>query len=394
MKMIGLREPNGWEGRLLLFSFAHPNASIVCPTMLTMPASVHVFQIPELIHIIGQFCCPEWHYYNHGEVLPLYDLRQALAIWTVSKTFLQHFVRPFPRTALSVSAVERLTQLFKNVIEYERKWCRCPLSDGNSNHPHVNFLNLYLLEVEIQNKSLNNLDLWMLATLHLKNTCHYGPGTQGVAQLLGPSPWDNHLSFVSTLEAFHHLQTLLINTPAFPYPVPHNINQEAFQNAIELGAFLSIYNFLPHEWLAYRKAAAVLPHLCRYYLQYLDWDALLLIWEDAQVLTMGQNELDHYDGQVHDLDHSQPMLALISQILDGPTALPLMKSQPALLNGLDILRMDPKTGKAIQKDVDAVKIIDKSYLSKSFKAKIKEAQQLIDDIVEHFSLNEKKERAL
>ncbi|KAI9069013.1 hypothetical protein FKP32DRAFT_1671737 [Trametes sanguinea] len=291
--------------------------------MLTMPASVRVFQIPELIHIIGQFCCPEWHHYNYGEVLPLYDLQQALALRTISKTFLQHFVRPFPRTALSVSTVERLTQLFKDVIEYERKWCRCPLSGGNSDHPHVNFLNLYLLEVEIQDESLNNLDLWMLAvqatpfmtnwielnviindevfcsvlgqttrwwpvgkcpikTLRLKDTCHYGPGTQGVAQLLGPSPWDNHLSFVSTLKAFHHLQTLLIDTPAFPYPVPHNIDLEAFKNATELGAFLSSYNFLPHEWLAYRQAAAVLPHLCRYYLQYLHWDPLPLVWEDAQ----------------------------------------------------------------------------------------------------------------
>ncbi|KAI9056830.1 hypothetical protein FKP32DRAFT_1549176, partial [Trametes sanguinea] len=37
--------------------------------------------------------------------------------------------------------------------------------------------------------------------------------------------------------------------------------------------------------------------------------------------------------------------------------------------------------------------IDKFYLSKSFKAKIKEAQQLIDHIVEHFSLNEDQERA-
>ncbi|KAI0371853.1 hypothetical protein BV20DRAFT_941197 [Pilatotrama ljubarskyi] len=324
------------------------------------PASVQVFRLPEMLCMIGRFRCPDWRYYNRGEILQIGDLAEVLALRTVSKSFLEHFIPPFPRTAISISSVEQLIRLFRDVIAYEKHWCRCSLSGGQNKLLHVNFLNAYLLEVEVEYEIQNNLSLWELAveatsymtnwtelnvivndeafasvvarfghwwpvgrcpikTLRLKDTCSYGAGTQGVAHLTGSSPWFDHFWFRYTLEPYRNLQTLLVDTPAFPYPIPHDIDLEAFENAVELAAFLSTYIFSPHEAEAYAWAIGVLPNLRRYYLQYLHWDALPLSWEDPAGgvgrgrtfyvfrapdghLTTGQNVLDHYDGQVHDLE--------------------------------------------------------------------------------------------
>ncbi|KAI0349231.1 hypothetical protein OH77DRAFT_1525833 [Trametes cingulata] len=145
------------------------------------------------------------------------------------------------------------------------------------------------------------------------------PNLSGVTHLIGPSPWERYPWFEASLEPFCNLQTLLIDTPAFPYPVPHDINLEEFADAHELAIFLTTYNLLPHENSAFARASRAVPGLRRFYLQYLHWQPLGLTWEDPaggtgegrnfytfrspdNVLIIGRNELDHYDGQMHDLE--------------------------------------------------------------------------------------------
>ena len=52
---------------------------------------------------------------------------------------------PLPRTVLSVKQ-SQLARLFKTVIDFERKLCRCALS-GGTNTVHRSFLNIYMLDL-------------------------------------------------------------------------------------------------------------------------------------------------------------------------------------------------------------------------------------------------------
>lgn len=302
-------------------------------------ATVHVLRTPELLYLIGRTHFPPWQYYNRGEVQHDSDLREVLALRTISTDFYHHFVRPFPRTALCISTAHQLYSLFSDVIAFEERLCRCSLSGGDARRGHVNFLNLYLLEVALHNEDDNSLQLWEVAqraipymtnwtelnivfdndssttmldrighwwrpyccsirTLRLKDECSYGAGQfvracmflsvlsliypQGVAHLYGPSPWESYSRILCALTPFHRLRTLLIDTPTFAYPIPLDIDLEVFVNATHLGVFLLAYDFTPHEVLLYSQLLTVLPHLRRLYLQYLHWQPLGIAWNDPQ----------------------------------------------------------------------------------------------------------------
>ncbi|KAI0666739.1 hypothetical protein C8Q78DRAFT_983345 [Trametes maxima] len=324
-----------------------------------MSAAQTVLNMPELLSMIGEARCPSWQHYNYGGVLYNSDLSEVLALRTVSRNFYHHFVPHLSRTAISLATAYQLACLFSDVIAFEEKCCRCSLSGGHANRRHVNFLNIYLLEVDIHHENHNDARVWQLAqragrymtgwselnividcdtsttvlerighwwlpdqcpltTLRLKDICAYGTGNENVSNLIGPVPWDNDTRFLFVLSPFIRLQTLLIDTPTFAYSIPLNIDLESFASAEEFAVFLSTYDFSPHEKYSYTQIASILPNLRRYYLQYLHWPPLNLTWEDPQGGTglgrmfhvfhaagqpiFGTNNLDHYDGQTHDLD--------------------------------------------------------------------------------------------
>ncbi|OJT15232.1 hypothetical protein TRAPUB_8210 [Trametes pubescens] len=190
--------------------------------------------------------------------------------------------------------------------------CCLPWHGGNPRRVHINFLNLYLLEVDLHNETNNGPWLWDIAqcatqymtnwtelsiiisnnsstimlshvrhwwrplfcsiqTLRLKDECSYGVGQFGVSHLFGPSPWDSLPWLLYALTPFQNLHTLLINTPAVPYPIPFDIDLDTFVDAAELGAFLQAYNFTPHDISFHTQLLATLPHLRHCYLQYLHW---------------------------------------------------------------------------------------------------------------------------
>ncbi|EIW51265.1 uncharacterized protein TRAVEDRAFT_54716 [Trametes versicolor FP-101664 SS1] len=327
-------------------------------------ATTRVLNTPELLSLIGHACCLPWQYYNRDEVHGDSDLHEVLALHTVSRDFYHHFSCPFPRTALSICTAHQLHTLFLDVIAFEEHGCQCALSSGDPQRVHINFLNLYLLEVDLHNKTGNGPLLWDIAqratpymtnwtelnivtsdnlsttmlsrarhwwrpslchiqTLRLKDECNYGVGQFGVSHLFGPSPWDSLPWLLYVFTPFHNLRTLLIDTPAFPYPVPLDIDLDTFANAANLGAFLQAYNFTPHDLTLYihttsshsSTSPTLLPSV----------PALATTrhhWEDPQGGTRygcmfhilqrplnpdapvqsGINVLDHYDGQTFNTD--------------------------------------------------------------------------------------------
>ncbi|KAI0349283.1 hypothetical protein OH77DRAFT_1440521 [Trametes cingulata] len=126
-----------WEAMVSNLS-VYPVSINFCTTMSFTPASVQVFRLPEMLRMIGRFRCPDWRYYNRGEILQIGDLAEVLALRTVSKSFLEHFIPPFPRTAISISSVEQLIRLFRDVIAYEKHCCYAPCSNSKSEPPDLN----------------------------------------------------------------------------------------------------------------------------------------------------------------------------------------------------------------------------------------------------------------
>ncbi|KAL1937210.1 hypothetical protein VTO73DRAFT_14463 [Trametes versicolor] len=327
-------------------------------------ATTRVLDTPELLSLIGRACCLPWQCYNKDEVQGDSDLHEVLALRTVSRDFYHHLSRPFPRTALSICTAHQLHSLFLDVIAFEERGCRCVLSGGDPRRVHVNFLNLYLLEVDLHNETDNGPLLWDIAqratpymtnwtelnivisdnssttmlsraghwwrpslchiqTLRLKDECNYGVGQFGVSHLFGPSPWDSLPWLLYALAPFRNLRTLLIDTPAFPYPVPFDIDLDTFVDAADLGTFLQAYDFTPHDILIHTQLLATLPYLRRFYLQYLHWRPLGITWDDPQggtgfgrmfhvlqpqplnadvPIQFSSNNLDHFDGQTFDTD--------------------------------------------------------------------------------------------
>ncbi|EIW57811.1 uncharacterized protein TRAVEDRAFT_48843 [Trametes versicolor FP-101664 SS1] len=141
--------------------------------------------------------------------------------------------------------------------------------------------------------------------------------------LFGPSPWDSLPWLLYALAPFRNLRTLLIDTPAFPYPVPFDIDLDTFVDAADLGTFLQAYDFTPHDILIHTQLLATLPYLRRFYLQYLHWRPLGITWDDPQggtgfgrmfhvlqpqplnadvPIQFSSNNLDYFDGQTFDTD--------------------------------------------------------------------------------------------
>ncbi|KAI0666723.1 hypothetical protein C8Q78DRAFT_1072130 [Trametes maxima] len=277
-----------------------------------MSAAQTVLNMPELLSMIGEARCPSWQHYNYGGVLYNSDLSEVLALRTVSRNFYHHFVPHLSRTAISLATAYQLACLFSDVIAFEEKCCRCSLSGGHANRRHVNFLNIYLLEVDIHHENHNDARVWQLAqragrymtgwselnividcdtsttvlerighwwlpdqcpltTLRLKDICAYGTGNENVSNLIGPVPWDNDTRFLFVLSPFIRLQTLLIDTPTFAYSIPLNIDLESFASAEEFAGGTGL-------------------------------GRMFHVFHAAGQPIFGTNNLDHYDGQTHDLD--------------------------------------------------------------------------------------------
>lgn len=126
-------------------------------------ATTRVLDTPELLSLIGHACCLPWQCYNRDEVHGDSDLREVLALRAVSRDFYHHLSRPFPRTALSICTAHQLHSLFLDIIAFEEHGCRCVLSGGDPRRVHINFLNLYLLEVDLHNETDNGPLLWDIA---------------------------------------------------------------------------------------------------------------------------------------------------------------------------------------------------------------------------------------
>ncbi len=136
--------------------------SFLCCTHPTI-ATTHVLNIPELLSLISRACCLPWQYYNRVEVQGDSDLHKVLALCTVSRDFYHYFSRPFPCTALSITTTHQLYMLFLDVIAFEEHRCQHVLSGGNPQQVHINFLNLYLLEVNLHDETNNGPWLWDIA---------------------------------------------------------------------------------------------------------------------------------------------------------------------------------------------------------------------------------------
>ncbi|KAI0674735.1 hypothetical protein C8Q78DRAFT_1075113 [Trametes maxima] len=68
-----------------------------------------------------------------------------------------------PPSAVSISTAYQLFRLFSDIVAFEEKCCHCALSGGPPERTHVNFLNLYLLEVDLHHQNHNNPQLWQVA---------------------------------------------------------------------------------------------------------------------------------------------------------------------------------------------------------------------------------------
>ncbi|KAI0640385.1 hypothetical protein C8Q79DRAFT_930670 [Trametes meyenii] len=149
-------------GTLVVNMYLHHNTFCYSPSTVMFAAQT-VLNIPELLSIIGEACCPSWQHYNYGGVLYNSDLSEVLALWRVSRNFYHHFVPRLTRTAISLTTAYQLACLFADVIAFEEKCCRCSLSGGHTSCKHVNFLNVYLLEVNMHHEIHNNARVWQLA---------------------------------------------------------------------------------------------------------------------------------------------------------------------------------------------------------------------------------------
>ncbi|EIW56104.1 uncharacterized protein TRAVEDRAFT_50590 [Trametes versicolor FP-101664 SS1] len=236
-------------------------------------ATTRVLNTPELLSLIGHACCLPWQYYNRDEVHGDSDLHEVLALHMVSRDFSHHFSRPFPRTALSICTAHQLHTLFLDVIAFEEHGCQCALSGGDPQRVHINFLNLYLLEVDLHNETNNGPLLWDIAqcaTPYMTNWTELNIVTS------------NNSSTTMLSRAGHWWRPSLcrIQTLRLKDECNYGVGQVSLTS--NLGAFLQTYNFTHHDLALHTQLLTILPHLRHFYLQYLHWQPLGITWEDPQ----------------------------------------------------------------------------------------------------------------
>ncbi|KAI0666724.1 hypothetical protein C8Q78DRAFT_1082643 [Trametes maxima] len=241
---------------------------------------------PEIYAEIGKWVCLPWTHFF--ETFDAQNPSWQLSLHTVNKTFLTSLVPPFPGSSISIPTTSSLAMLFQTVISYQQQLCQCHFPPPERSH-HVPFL--AIVSLNFCGHTYHNLELvktlaptalpymTKLQELHiLVGALAQGLSLSEIAEWSGYDalycgPWSESSTWITPLQRFPSLTTLIIADAYFPYffspPVTFNVWASDYFEVLRLYVATYPKEMQSAELASLERLYTTIPTLRQIYYQYL-----------------------------------------------------------------------------------------------------------------------------